>query len=98
MKVFTTLSGDSIDLGSVFAISQLLFDWRSEYGVHSHESNWYVQLGIKGKEEPLKFSLWCCPAVLRTDDYDCVQKKRQKTAEEARDEYERLMVEWTQEP
>lgn len=98
MKIFTTLDGDHIDLESVFSISQLLFDWLSTYGVHSHESDWHVLMGIKGKEQPLKFSLGCGPSVLNIDDYDCVQRKRQKSAVEARDEYDRLMVEWTQEP
>jgi hypothetical protein len=98
MRVFTTKEGHSIDLESVFAVSQLRFDWRSDYGVHSHESDWYVQLGVKGKEQPLKFSLGCAPTVLRTDTYDSVQEKRSKSSNYARMEYTRLMEKWTYEP
>ena len=95
MKIFTTLDGDSIDLESVFAISRLLFDWCSDYGIYSHEKGWYAQLGIKGKEQLLKFSLGCASTVDRTDSYDRAQVKRRGCAAKAEKEYRRLMTEWT---
>ena len=95
MKVFTTKYGNSIDLDAVFAISQLMFDWRSEYGIHSYESDWYVLLGIKGTVQLLKFSLGCGPSVFTTDDYECVQSKRHKSAAEANAWHARLKYEWT---
>lgn len=98
MNVFTTKCGNSIDLDTVFAISQLLFDWRSEYGIHSYESDWYVLLGIKGTVQELKFSLGCGPIVRGADNYECVQKKRCKSANEAGREHRRLKDEWTKEP
>jgi hypothetical protein len=98
MKIFTTKDGTLIDLGVVFSISNLRFDWRSEYGVHSYESDWYVMLGVKSKEQPLKFSLGCGPEVRSTDDYECVQEKRRKSDLHARKEYTRLIEEWACKP